>query len=86
MPGELSEPAASAVVTTSVIVSEPLYWAAAGEVGRDVGTTAVREGSDRWVEACGLGAGVQLIDPIVLAPYCTKPCCVGGECWALIGR
>jgi hypothetical protein len=31
-------------------------------------------------------SSTQLIEPMVFAPYCTKPAGVGGVCWAEIGR
>ncbi len=35
---------------------------------------------------CGFGAGRQLMLPMPLGPYCTKPLAVGAECEAMIGR
>lgn len=35
--------------------------------------------------AAGAGAPRQLMAPMVLAPYCTYPVPVGGECWAVNG-
>jgi hypothetical protein len=36
--------------------------------------------------ATGAATRKQLIDPMTLAPYCTKPPCTGGEWAAVIGR
>jgi hypothetical protein len=62
----------------------------AWHIGPNMRTSGVGGRSYRRFPAAatlpGTAATAQLIEPIALGPYCTKPAAVGAECAAVIGK